>query len=123
MSRVEITQNKGPEVITSIDQTVNDGTTNLYSDAVNVRLYTLHSYQVITDQNITVTIIGSNYTDPSTNTASKNFASHWTTISTHNVATTGLAYSDIWNFKYSCVLVANNSGNTANVKVLEKHNA
>jgi predicted HNH restriction endonuclease len=123
MSRVEITQNKGPEVITSIDQTVNDGTSNLYSDAVNVRLYTLHSYQVITDQDITVTIIGSNYTDPNTSTASKDFASHWTTISTHNVTSTGLAYSDIWNFKYSCVLVANNSGNAANVKVLEKHNA
>tara|TARA_B100000902_G_scaffold321359_1_gene314250 strand:+ start:1425 stop:1796 length:372 start_codon:yes stop_codon:yes gene_type:complete len=123
MSRVEITQNKGPEVITSVDQAVNDGTNNLYSDAVNVRLYTLHSYQVITDQAITVTIIGSNYTDPSTNTASNDFASHWTTISTHNVSNTGLAYSDIWNFKYSCVLITNSSGSTANVKVLEKHNA
>ena len=123
MSRVEITQNKGPEVITSIDQAINHGTNNLYSNAVNVRLYTLHSYQVITDQDITITIIGSNYTDPTTNTASNDFASHWTTISTHNVTNQGLAYSDIWNFKYSCVLVANNSGGPANVKVLEKHNA
>ena len=63
MSRVEITHNKGPDVITSIDQEVSDCTNNLYSTAVNVRLYTLHSYQVITDKSITVTIIGSNYTD------------------------------------------------------------
>jgi hypothetical protein len=122
MSRVEITQNKGPEVITSIDQAVANGTIDLYGDAVNVRLYTLHSYQVITDQNITFTIIGSNYTDPSTKTASDDFPNHWTVISTHDVASS-LAYSDTWNFKYSCVLIANNSGNAANVKVLEKHNA
>ena len=121
MSRVEITQNKGPEVITSVDQAVNDGTNNLYSDAVNVRLYTLHSYQVITDQAITVTIIGSNYTDPSTNTASNDFASHWTTISTHNVSNTGLAYSDIWNFKYASVHLTSASGTT--ISIYEKHNA
>jgi len=123
MSRVEITHNKGPDVITSIDQEVSNGTNNLYSTAVNVRLYTLHSYQVITDQNITVTIIGSNYTDLEKNTASSDFSSHWTTISTHNVTSTGLAYSDVWNFKYSCVLISNASGSTATVKVLEKHNA
>jgi hypothetical protein len=122
MARVELTQNKGPEVITSVDKTIADGTDNFYAPAVNVRLYTLHSYQVITDRAITFTIIGSNYTDPDTETASNNFPAYWTVISTHNVAT-DLAYSDTWNFKYSCVLIVNNSGGDAAVKVLEKHNA
>ena len=122
MARVEITQSVGPEVITSINQNVTHGTTNLYSTMVDVSRYTLHSYHVVTDKAITFTILGSNVASPGT-------IADWVTISTHGPVTTPawntltLAYSDTWNFKYSQVLIANSSGSTAAVKVHEKHNA
>ena len=122
MARVELTHNKGPEVITSYDGGV---TTNTYGPIVNVRNYTLHSYHVINAGTGTLTfkIIGSNFTDPSTNTAAALPAnsSQWTTISTHSIASgNSLAYSDVWNFKFSSILL---SGTCPDVKVYEKHNA
>ena len=122
MARVELTHNKGPEVIESHSGAV---TTNNYGLIINVRNYTLHSYQVINAGSGTLSfkIIGSNYTDPSTNTAAPLPANSakWTTISTHTVnAGSNLAYSDIWNFKFSSILL---SGGCTDVKVYEKHNA
>ena len=128
MARVEISQNKGPEVITSVDGDVTTGS-NFYSPAVNVSKYTLHSYQLSWthsgggSKNITFTIIGSNVDGPTAD-----YPKDWITISTHTVAATSgaygtLAYSDVWNFKYAKVLIQNSSGTTATVKVYEKHNA
>lgn len=122
MARVELTHNKGPEVITSYDGGV---TTNTYGPIVNVRNYTLHSYHVINagTGSLTFKIIGSNFTDPVTKTAASLPANsaQWTTISTHTVAAgNSLAYSDVWNFKFSSILL---SGTCSNVKVYEKHNA
>ena len=123
MARVELTHNKGPEVITSHEGSVS-GSTN-YGPIVNVRNYTLHSYQVINSGtgSLTFKIIGSNFTDPSTNTAASLPANsaQWTTISTHTVgAGNSLAYSDVWNFKFSSILLG---GNCTDIKVYEKHNA
>ena len=122
MARVELTQNKGPEVITSYDGAVSSPT---YGPIVNVRNYTLHSYQVINAGTGTLTfkIIGSNFTDPSTNTAASLPANsaQWTTISTHTVtAGNSLAYSDVWNFKFSSILL---TGTCSDIKVYEMHNA
>ena len=124
MARVELTQNKGPEVIQSYSGSVPN--TPTYGDViVNVRNYTLHSYHVINAGTGTLTfkIIGSNYTDPGTKTAASlpANADKWTTISSHSVnAGQSLAYSDIWNFKYASILL---DGNCTDVKVYEKHNA
>lgn len=122
MARVELTQNKGPEVIESIS-TSTSLTNPYYSTTVNVRLYTLHSYQVhnATGNTITFKILGSNFTDingdPSTN-----YTNHWTTISSHSVANNNsLAYSDVWNFKFSAVLITGTT--SSGLLVLEKHNA
>ena len=123
MARVELTHNKGPEVITSYDGSVS-GPAN-YGPIVNVRNYTLHSYQVINagTGSLTFKIIGSNFTDPLTNTAASLPANsaQWTTISTHTITiNNSLAYSDVWNFKFSSILL---SGTCSDIKVYEKHNA
>ena len=124
MARVEISQNKGPEVIKSWDGATSATASDNYGPVVNVRNYTLHSYHVINHtggSSVTFKIIGSNYTDPSSGTASSNFTTHWTTISTHTITPgSSLAYSDIWNFKYACIHF---TGSTAKVEVYEKHNA
>ena len=61
MARVEITQNKGPEVIDSWSGRTSANDANNYGDIVNVRLYTLHSYQVIYSAgsgNVTFEVLG-----------------------------------------------------------------
>ena len=125
MARVELTQNKGPEVIESLSPTDSiTAHTPLYGPIVNVRLYTLHSYQVLNNSGhkITFYIIGSNYADSDGN-PSTNYSDHWTTISQHDVhAGNSLAYSDVWNFKYASILVTCAS-NVTDVSVYEKHNA
>ena len=123
MARVELTQNKGPEVIQSFAGSTSGA--NYGGPIVNVRNFTLHSYHVINAGSGTLTfkIIGSNYTDPSTNTAASlpANADKWTTISTHTVNSgSDLAYSDIWNFKYASIFL---SGTCSDVKIYEKHNA
>lgn len=125
MARVELTQNKGPEVIESLSPT-DSITANipLYGPIVNVRLYTLHSYQVLNNSGSSITfyIIGSNYADSDGN-PSTDYGTHWTTISQHTVsAGNSLAYSDVWNFKYASILVTCTS-NITGVSVYEKHNA
>ena len=122
MSRVEITENRGPEVIDSWSKDVDSDPSKNYGPIVNVRLYTLHSYQVMNDSDneITFRIIGSNYTDESSGTASTDFSENWTTISTHYIpANSSLAYSDIWNFKYASIHLEG----FGPVRVYEKHNA
>ena len=122
MARVEITENRGPEVIDSWEKDVDSDPSKNFGPIVNVRLYTLHSYQVMNDSDdeLTFKIIGSNFTDPETGTASTNFADNWTTISTHYIpGNSSLAYSDLWNFKYSSIHLEGNGL----VRVYEKHNA
>lgn len=124
MSRVEITQNRGPEVLTSVNESIAGGVINYYSEITNVRLYTLHSYQVISaDEDIDFTIIASNVVDDD-GLPSTQFDKDWTVISNHTVtAGVPFGYSDIWNFNFSAVLIKNFSANPSSVKVLEKHNA
>lgn len=124
MSRVEITQNRGPEVVTSVDESIDGGVNNYYSEIYDVRLYTLHSYQVISAQeDIDFTIIASNVVDENGRPSSQ-FDQDWTVISNHTVsAGVPFGYSDIWNFNFSCVLIKNFSANPSAIKVLEKHNA
>ena len=82
MSRVEITQNRGPEVITSVDQNISGGVVNFYSEIYDVRLYTLHSYQVISEsEDIDFTIIASNVVIDDAGNPSQNFDTDWTVIS------------------------------------------
>ena len=125
MSRVEITQNRGPEVITSVDQNISGGVVNFYSEIYDVRLYTLHSYQVISEsEDIDFTIIASNVVIDDAGNTSQNFDTDWTVISNHTVsAGIPFGYSDIWNFNFSAVLIKNFSANSSRVQVLEKHNA
>ena len=122
MARVELTQNKGPEVINSFNDAVDSS--GVYGPIVNVRNYTLHSYQVLNtgSQSADFKIIGSNFTDVN-GEPSSDFTNHWTTISTHTGIAAGnsLAYSDIWNFKYASVHLTSASGTT--ISIYEKHNA
>jgi hypothetical protein len=124
MARVEITQNRGPEVITSVDEEVPANTNNFFSRIVAVRLYTLHSYQVMSEsEDIDFTIIASNVVDVN-GEPSNIFDKDWTVISNHTVtASLPFGYSDVWNFNFSCALIKNFSNSPTQVKILEKHNA
>ena len=122
MSRVEITENHGPEAFTSFSGDCLSGL--CYSEPFSSKLYTLHSYQAIHDSggsSVTFEILGSNVSDPTTKEPSS-LDSDWSVISSHPLnANDNLAYSDFWNFKFSKIKI---SGSTnANIKVVEKHNA
>jgi hypothetical protein len=122
MSRVEITENHGPEAFVSFSG--NCASTPCFSEPFLAKLYTLHSYQAIHDSggtNVTFEILGSNVSDPSTKKPSS-LDSDWSVISSHSLNTNdNLAYSDFWNFKFSKIKITGNT--SANIKVLEKHNA
>lgn len=122
MSRVEITENHGPEAFISFNEPCSSSP--CYSDPYLTKLYTLHSYQAIhasSGSNVTLQILGSNYTDPATNQASSS-DSDWSVISSHPLNTNSdFVYSDFWNFKYSKIKIIGNT--SANIKVIEKHNA
>ena len=128
MARVELTQNVGPEVIKSMDDTFNAGTST-YSAPVHVSKYTLHSYQVVSAQasgSVAFTIVGSNVT-LANGDASGDMPKDWVTISTHTINHNSgqpatLAYSDVWNFKFAKVLIQPTGANAV-VEVYEKHNA
>lgn len=124
MSRVELTQNLGPEVIYSWDQTCAN---TCYSNVVNVRLYTLHSYQVVNTGGgvVQITILGSNHAEPNKDPDHELFDVSWSEIAQYNVpANDSIAYSDFWNFKFSCVKIVNaNTGLTPQILIAEKHNA
>lgn len=125
MARIELTQNKGPEVIDSfVRKSVADATKN-YGDIVNVRHFTIHSYQIIyesgTSAPVTYKILGSNYTDPSDGSASSDFTAHWTTIHSGIInPSDNIAICDVWNFKYSAVHFSGAS--SEKISVFEKHN-
>lgn len=124
MARIELTENFGPEVIDSWDGPTSATSSNNYGPIVNVRLYTLHSYQVIHPSggsNVTFSILGSNYTDPATGLASNLFSQYWSVLHSEIIPpNTNIAYSDVWNFKYSAIHFSGAS--SAQIKVLEKHN-
>ena len=124
MSRVEITHNRGPEVFHTINSNIAAGVKDYYSEIKDVRLYTLHSYQVLSESSdVDFTILASNVILPDVK-PSLNFQRDWTVISNHLVSgDIPLAYSDIWNFNFSCVLIKNLSSSASQVNVLEKHNA
>lgn len=125
MARIELTENRGPEVIDSfVRKSVADASQN-YGDVVNVRLFTIHSYQIMYEAGssspVTYKILGSNYTDPTDKSASSDFSSHWTTIHSGMIDQgDNLAICDVWNFKYSCVHFSGAS--SGKISVYEKHN-
>ena len=126
MARVEITQNKGPEVIDSWSGKTSADDADNYGDIVNVRLYTLHSYQVIFSAGsttLTFQVLGSNYFDVNDpKKPSLDFQNDWTIIHSEDItAGDNIAYCDVWNFKYSCIrFIGGASG--SDIKVFEKHN-
>jgi len=124
MARVEITHNIGPEVFNSVSKTIAAGQKDFVSEPIDVKYYTLHSYQVLSDiEEIDFTIIASNISDEHGN-PSLDFENDWTVISSHSVApNVPFGYSDIWNFNFSAVIVKNFSDKDTTVKVFEKHNA
>lgn len=118
MARVEITKSRGPEAVETFNRASESTAGKNYGHIVNVGNYTLHSYQVFSASSITFKILGSNVSnngEPSTD-----FTNDWTVISSHAVSAGGsLAYSDSWNFQFSCIHI---TGASSNVRVLEKHN-
>ena len=126
MARVEITQNKGPEVIDSWSGQTSSTDADNYGDIVNVRLYTLHSYQVIFSaggSNVTFEVLGSNYFDTSEpKKPSLDFENDWTVIHSESIkAGDNIAYCDVWNFKYACIRFTGGASGS-DIKVFEKHN-
>ena len=123
MARIELTENFGPEVIDSWDGPTSSVPADNYGPIVNVRLYTLHSYQVLHPSggsSVTFSILGSNYTNDE-GKPSPNFSEHWSVLHSETIPTgTNIAYSDVWNFKYATIHF--NGASSANIKVLEKHN-
>ena len=124
MSRVEVSQNIGPDVITSLS---NVGQPK-FGPIFETSSYRIHSYQVIT-LNI----------KPRTNVSFKVLATNdendnWQTIARYNIKGSshwkggpldenGILYSDIWNFKYARVQFEGTFTGAESFKVLEKHNA
>jgi len=126
MARVEIVSNRGPEAIHSWSGVTSADSTENYGSIVNVRLYTMHSYQVAraagSGSSVKFRVFGSNFTDPSTKTASLDFEKYWSLITEHDLsAGSNFAYSDFWNFKFACIHIQGQSDQEINV--FEKHNA
>lgn len=123
MSRVEVSQNTGPPVATSIKNArkASEG------EVFDTETYKLHSYQVVTDE-----------IRPNTNIAFKILATNdisfgWQTIAQYNIKGAavsngpinedGILYFDVWNYKYAkCILQGAFTGYES-FRVLEKHNA
>ena len=123
MSRVEVSQNIGPAVVTSIKNArrASEGA------AFDTETYKLHSYQVITNG------IGA-YTNVAFKVLATNDISYgWQVIAQYNIKGAGVSngpinddgvlYCDVWNYKYAkCKLEGTFTG-FESFDVLEKHNA
>jgi len=116
MSRVEVSQSLGPHVITSIGPT----STNTTSDPFLTDTWTVHSYQVVVegvdgDTDLTFNIYATNDSDANYQV----IASYAIDNSTNS---TGIMYSDIWNFKYAKCEITGSDFGAATITVIEKHN-
>ena len=129
MANVEVSKNIGPHQEKSLDSitTTEEGPV-FWSDH-----YTIHSYQVILDgtpngfTDITFEILCTN-DDGNKDGQYKSAATNWQAIASYNITnsanSSGIMYSDVWNFKYSkCKITVTNRGSVTNVSVIEKHNA
>jgi hypothetical protein len=121
MSRVEVSQNIGSAVVTSLS---NVGQPK-FGPIFNTGTYRIHSYQVLTTNimgrtNVSFKVLG-------TNDDKKN----WQVIARYNIKGAnkgplnedGILYCDIWNFKYARVQFEGTFTGAESFKVLEKHNA
>jgi len=123
MTRVEVSQNVGPKVVTSIENARQPKEGKVFP----TEHYRLHSYQVITDGIM-----------PHTDVAFKIYATNdtsvgWQAIAQYNIKgslaphgprhTNGILYADIWGFKYAKCKFEGSFTGAENFKVLEKHNA
>jgi hypothetical protein len=124
MSRVEVSQSIGPKVVTSLDS-VSGGTKE--STPFPTETYTVHSYQVI----LSSLGVGTDlkFKVLATNDADKNYQViaeydiHGTAVG-GGENTTGIMYSDIWNFKWAKCEITDAGGTWGGAKatVIEKHN-
>lgn len=122
MARFEITENIGPEVINSWSGPLSAQLTENYGEVIDVRHYTIHSYQLInkSSNEIGFNIYVSNYIN-SDRSYSNNFNQDWAVLHAATVpANSNLAYCDIWNFRYAVIYLIGSEG--SNVDVFEKHN-
>ena len=122
MARFEITENIGPEVINSWRGPISTDPLLNYSEVIDVRHYTIHSYQIINESsnNINFNIYVSNYID-SNRGYSLDFSKHWTPIHADSIsANSNVVYCDIWNFRYACIHLQGSGGSQVNL--FEKHN-
>ena len=129
MANVEVSKNIGPHQEKYIDgaSTTTEGTVFYSAD------YTIHSYQVILGAvaagatDITFEILCTN-DDGGLDGPNNYRATNWQAIASYTIDastnTSGIMYSDVWNFKYSkCKITVTDIGNVTNVSVIEKHNA
>lgn len=118
MSRVEISNNQGPNVFHTFDDTCG-GT--CISKPTLVEHYTLHSYQFIHESGgstVTIEIEGSNYEEDGVAPTNNKY---WSTIYSDSLAGgSDLAYYNFWNFKYARVKITGTT--SANITIAEKHN-
>jgi len=129
MANVEVSKNIGPHQEKSLDSitTTTEGPV-FWSDH-----YTIHSYQVILNgsvngsTDITFEILCTN-DDGNKDGEYKSSATNWQAVASYTINNTtnssGIMYSDVWNFKYSkCKVTVADLGTVSSVSVIEKHNA
>tara|TARA_B100002019_G_C21256087_1_gene593932 strand:- start:326 stop:715 length:390 start_codon:yes stop_codon:yes gene_type:complete len=129
MSRVEVSENIGPHQSKSIDS----ATITAEGDVFFSSNYTIHSYQVLLNGSVNgstdVTFeIQCTNDDGGKEGKYVSDATNWQTIASYTIDnstnSTGIMYSDVWNFKYSkCKLTITNLGSLNAISVIEKHNA
>ena len=121
MARVEVSQSIGPKVVTSLDE-VNGGTKT--SEEFPVETYTVHSYQVILES------LGAGTDLVFKVLATNDEKANYQTIAEYDIHgsavgggenTSGIMYSDIWNFKWAKCEISGTWAGTK-VTVIEKHN-
>jgi len=129
MSKVEVSQNIGPHE----EKTINGVSTTTEGRVFFSSHYTIHSYQVILNgsvdgsTNIKFEIYCTN-DDGGQEDDHREDATNWQPIGTYTINnstnSTGIMYSDVWNFKYTkCKVTVTALGTVSSISVIEKHNA
>jgi hypothetical protein len=125
MSKVEVSKSQGPHEVKHVLNPSNDT-----SDVFYTSNYTVHGYQVIVlgcngTTNLTFEIQCTN-DDGGVLGDGKASATNWQTIASYDVDngnnSSGLMYSDVWNFKYARAKVSGTKGGVSSFTVIEKHN-
>tara|TARA_Y100000310_G_C20038569_1_gene515099 strand:- start:35 stop:403 length:369 start_codon:yes stop_codon:yes gene_type:complete len=121
MARVEVSQSIGPGVVKSVGDP-SPVSTATSGPAFKTETYTVHSYQVIIggalDDGGTTDLAFEVY---ATNDSDTNYQVIASYVIDNANNSTGIMYSDIWNFKYAyCKISGTFAG--ATITVIEKHN-